>query len=269
MTSKNNAEAKTELKIRPLGDSITVGRWLGCPDPDGPDGSYAFAQDKAGLPHEGMEEPGDCGPKEFASGYRHYLVDYYFPTPIRLVGANDYNPSTKLSEADQQFHDGHTGWKITNLMTIATEYTGGADIILVHAGTNDLIWGADGETTANRLKVLLQELRQHDPTAGFLIAQIIPVYPNQYSSPLVHAEGLPDRMNDYNARIPQIVEDLQGDGVTCGVVDMHTNMNEEDFSGVDPNTGLEHLSDGVHPYVVGYQKMAERWARAIRELMQW
>jgi hypothetical protein len=104
------AEAESELigecNIQPFGDSITMG--YGAID-----------------------------------GYRGWLVASppNVGAPVRMNGLSAENSSPWLSSLGQQMHSGYPGFRVDQLTPwIQTNYVG-ANVILVHAGTNDLFQG--------------------------------------------------------------------------------------------------------------------------------
>lgn len=216
-------------RIRPFGDSITAGYGLGwgCPyKPPAP-------------------QPTSCWPpNEIGGGYRAFLAKAPpNKVPMLMVGYRYDNSAMWMWQAGQQNHDGYTGFTISNLFP-KSQLPLDADVILVHAGTNDILLGANGATTAQSLTQLLVNLLMHNHHATILVAQIVPIY--NYGKEAV--------VLDYNSRIPGVVAQFQPWGRVVKYVDLN--------SGMQPR----HFVDGVHPNYDGYEKMADGWTIAINAL---
>ncbi|WP_170319972.1 GDSL-type esterase/lipase family protein [Polyangium spumosum] len=207
------AELVVECKIQPFGDSLTAG--IGGID-----------------------------------GYRGQLV--LFPpavgAPIRMAGLSGAYSSYNLWAAGQHLHSGYPGFRVDELTPwIQTNYVG-ANVILVHAGTNDLLQGQGHLNAAYDLDIMVRWLLAFNPTARILVAKIIPlagVY-----APL-NAE-----VNAYNVYVDGIVSTLKAQGhVKVDVVDMNTGF---------PTATL--AADGIHPDAYGYAWMADKWRQKLNTL---
>ncbi|WP_224367628.1 GDSL-type esterase/lipase family protein [Hyalangium versicolor] len=120
-----------------------------------------------------------------------------------------------------------------------------ADIILVHAGTNDLLQG-QFSTAASDLEVLIRSLNYYNPTARILVAKIIP-----FSGPY---ESLNSQVFWFNIAVDNLVQSLKAQGWSrLDVVDMNTYFPKA--------IGLG--ADGIHPNDTGYWWMAQAWKQAI------
>lgn len=219
-------------RVRPFGDSITAGYGFGtgCPSPNPP-----------------KPPPIQCWPPSpDGGGYRGYLLaDPPNKVPFVMVGRRSDNSAIWIWENRQQNHDGYGGYGIEQLYTVAQQPPE-ADVILVHAGTNDIDSGnATGEQTAARLKQLLINLLTTDQRAKVLVAQIVPNF----------KPGKNAIVMDYNKRIPGVIDTFKSWLRTLKVVDLNTGMTVGDM-----------LPDGVHPNPSGYKKMATGWKNAINAL---
>lgn len=194
------------VRIMPLGDSIT--------ESSGGHASYRYW-----LWHELL----DAG----------YHVDF--------VGSmyGVYNGQPLYSDFDQ-IHEGHWGWRVDEILAqiLGWASTYDPEIILIHLGTNDIWQGQGVASTITELGDLIAEIRLVNPTAKFLLAQLIP------SSWGGHLDLIPD----LNAQIPPLASSLTSPQSPIYVVDQYT--------GFDPN---QDTWDGVHPDESGEQKMSDRW----------
>lgn len=62
-------------------------------------------------------------------------------------------------------------------------------------------------------------------------------------------------MRAYNALLPGVIEGARSEGMNVRLVDLYA-IGEESLS-----------SDGIHPTVEGYDRMAEIWYAALREVL--
>jgi len=170
-------------------------------------------------------------------GYRIHLwalVDMADKS-IDFVGSLSNGPS----ELPDKEHEGHSGWKIAELDAIAAERltTYVPQIILVHAGTNDVRNADDLPNAPNRLRALVDTMTSTAPEALVVLASLVPV------------DDVQDQlaMDAFNAEVPVIVEENVNAGKHVVFADMASALDVAD------------LADGVHPTAAGYDKMATVW----------
>jgi lysophospholipase L1-like esterase len=189
------------LRVMPLGDSITKG--TGSPTRS----SYRMALAER-LLRGGME--------------------------INYVGSESSGTG-----ADTQ-HEGHGGWTIDELSAELDGWLARArpDVVLVHAGTNNITQGDSAYTTARKLSAMIDQIRAARPEAYIFVAQII--------SSRVPRELAQDRT--FNRLIPSLVA-AKGDPLI-------TVVDQSSVAGID-------LHDLHHPNDFGYAKMAWNWYRAM------
>lgn len=189
------------VKIMPLGDSIT----------------------------DGLTVPG---------GYRIELWQSFLNGGynVDFVGSLANGPSS-LGDRD---HEGHSGWTISqidaNIAGWLQTYT--PRTILLHIGTNDMVWGDPGGAPA-RLSALIDHITAQLPEAELFVATIIPL-------PFADAN-----VQAFNAQIPGIVQSKVDAGLHVHLVEMYSALTPAD------------LADGVHPNATGYAKMAAVWYEAL------
>jgi len=199
------AEARTAgfeaLRVMPLGDSITKG--AGSPT----SASYRMALAER-LLRGGME--------------------------INYVGSESGGTG-----ADTQ-HEGHGGWSIDELSAELDGWLAAArpDIVLLHAGTNNISQGDGPHATARKLSAMIDQIRVARPEAYIFVAQII--------SSRVPREVAQDRV--YNRLIPGLVAAKNDPLISI--------VNQASVGGID-------LHDLHHPNDFGYAKMAWNWYQAM------
>jgi lysophospholipase L1-like esterase len=195
-------------KIMPLGDSITRG------------GGQVKGQ------YIGYRAVLQAHLKAGATGFR-----YNFVGSMSDAGAPDRN------------HEGHGGWTIDNLAAHIDAWmqTYRPDIVLLHAGTNNITVGDSPATTAAKLQSLITQIRAHNPHTKIFVAKIIKSRdPNRRPN-----------TNAYQALIPGVVAAA---GPNVHLVD-HTSV-----AGTD-------IYDWTHPNDFGYSKMAFNWYQSVRQVM--
>jgi lysophospholipase L1-like esterase len=189
------------LRIMPLGDSITVG--VGSPGKNGWRADLQRRLREAGVSAD-------------------------------FVGSESEGTSGDLD------HEGHGGWTIEQIAAVVDRSLAAyhPDIVLLHAGTNNITRSEDPAAAARKLSALIDRVRARVPHAEIYVAKIIDT--------AVASEVPANRA--YNALIPAVVQDK---GPRVHLVDQST------VTGPD-------IYDIHHPNEFGYRKMAWTWYEALR-----
>ncbi|GIE80338.1 hypothetical protein Aph02nite_62880 [Actinoplanes philippinensis] len=189
------------LRIMPLGDSITVG--VGSPGKNGWRADLQRRLHDAGVSAD-------------------------------FVGSESDGTSGDLD------HEGHGGWTIEQIAGIVDQSLSSfrPDVVLLHAGTNNITRSDDPVAAAGKLSGLIDRVRAGAPQAEIYVAKII--------GTAVASEAPANRA--YNALIPAVV---QQKGPRVHLVDQST------VAGLD-------IYDAHHPNEFGYRKMAYTWYEAMR-----
>ncbi len=223
----------TDLRVMPLGDSITYGY----------NGGNA--------------------------GYRGPLYSLLNPlvTNFRYQGSSAERPGAlPLLPINQRFHEGHSSYNIqdisNNLDGLDTArflelggpdrdprgghwLTGGngtgrqpifPEIITLMAGTNDLNNMTGVEQSLVGLLTKITTLR---PDTKLFVARVAPVLSLT-------------TVGEYNGIVSRVVGDFQAAGKKVFLVDLNTGF---------PSNGLD--PDGIHPNSIGFNWMASRWFESI------
>ena len=197
-----------ELRILPLGDSITHGYQ-----------STDF------------------------NGYRSELYDKLSATKLVFVG------SLRDGSVANNHHEGHGGATISQIATFAKKsLSSRPNVVLLHAGTNDLLADPPKEPydgAAVRLGGLLDQITSACPDATILVAKIIHSDDN--------SDGL-SRIASYNAQIPGLVSSRVAAG--------HADIAVVDFTAIGAHA---ELADGIHPNDGTYKRMGDIWFTAIED----
>ncbi|MEU4688196.1 SGNH/GDSL hydrolase family protein [Actinoplanes sp. NPDC023714] len=194
------------VRIMPFGDSITVG---------------------TGSPGR--------------NGYRIELQSRLAEAGLAFDFVGSQTTGTSRGDAD---HEGHGGWTIDQLAVDADVWVAAAkpDVVLLHAGTNDVTRLERPAVTAAKLSRLIDRVRSGAPRAAIFVSTIV--------GTAVPAEDLANRA--FNRLIP---------GVVAG---KDANVHLVDQASV---AGLD-LYDNHHPNGFGYSKMAYAWYRAMRATLR-
>jgi hypothetical protein len=133
------------------------------------------------------------------------------------------------------------------------------NIILIHAGTNDMnsdsivsTEGTDPESAAQRLGSLIDQMVSACPDATILVAMIINVISTGNCSSYQAQEA---RTQEYQSLIPGIVKSRAAAGKHVLAVD---------FSKY--STSLVHTDDCIHPTNAGYKVMGDYWYDFIHQI---
>ncbi|KAH7420241.1 SGNH hydrolase-type esterase domain-containing protein [Cadophora sp. MPI-SDFR-AT-0126] len=137
--------------------------------------------------------------------------------------------------------DGYVGQTIEQIGSSASWILGQSpppNLVLLHAGSNDILHSVNVDTAPQRLGTLLDTVIAKTG-ASVLVAQIIKLGEGY--------EQYNDLVNTYNAAIPAVVATRVAAGKNVKVVDMSGRVDAGE------------LIDGIHPVAEGYRKMAAAW----------
>ncbi|KAF3480767.1 acetyl xylan esterase [Arthroderma uncinatum] len=180
------------------------------------------------------------------NGYRGHLKKFL----KEYNGESDFLGSQRSGNMEDNDNEGHPGFTISQIAEAARKNhlqkraNGGKvpNVILLHAGTNDMNKGLDVDTAHLRLGALIDQLFGDYPRAVIIVAAIIPS-----KDPANMA-----RILEFNIRVAQEVQSRRDDGkkiwfARLGVME-------------------KGLADSLHPDDYGYKAMAYGWLKAIRQV---
>ncbi|MEU6482878.1 SGNH/GDSL hydrolase family protein [Streptomyces sp. NPDC046887] len=194
-------ERRRPLQIMPLGDSITFGV-----------GSST------------------------RSGYRGVLFG-----SLRADLAVDFVGSRRSGDFADLDNEGHPGALIRRIAqdAAASVPVRHPDVILLHAGTNDMNRGNPATAPAH-LAALVDQLHADAPGATLVVATLVPA----------RTAALRARIAVYNAEVRRIVQQRAAAGRRILLADMGALTPAD-------------LMDKLHPHDAGYAKMATAWHAAL------
>ena len=147
-------------------------------------------------------------------------------------------------------HQGQAGWRTEQIRDYAEQFARDAqpDIVLLHAGTNDVLQRQSPESTRDELSQVIDRLRAARPNVKILLAQLIP---------LVTAPPTPNNdINLLNALLPALARQKSTVLSPVVLVDINTGFN-----------AATDLYDNIHLNQGGEEKMAARWYAALQALL--
>ena len=162
------------------------------------------------------------------NGFRKVLYD-----TLRSSNKIEYVGSQGIAPLN---HEGHPGWIIGDISNAAgVSLPSRPNVVLIHAGTNDLLDNFNIDQAPERLGALIDHVLSIAVDAVVLVAQILPC-----SLP-----GAFDNFVTFNARVANIINQRQ--------------VAQKKVLKVWMPITTDDLVDGIHPNDTGYNKMAEAW----------
>ena len=198
------------IVIMPLGDSITYG----LTDPSG-------------------------------DGYRKPLWDDLAKAGFTLAYCGSVNNGS--ADLPDTRNEGHPGYYINSIAAGVDGWLKDTQpaVILLIAGTNDVMQNQDLPNAPSRLSALIEQIRRDDPTAQVLVASL---------PPIALSADLEAKVEAYNAQIPGLVAAKAARGEPVVFVDVRAALTTAD------------LWDGEHPNPGGYAKIGDAWFQALQGL---
>jgi lysophospholipase L1-like esterase len=149
-----------------------------------------------------------------------------------------------FSDFDQD-HEGHSGFRADQLRDSTTAWATAnrPDIVLLHAGTNDLVQAQSVSSTSSELGQIIDLLRGVNANVTILLAKIIPISGN-------------NQVTQLNSSI--------------GTLAASKNTAQSRVIAVDQYTGFSvtgDLYDGIHPNQSGEQKMSAKWYSTLTSVL--
>ena len=224
-----------EIKVMPLGDSITTGK-------------YSGHDTRESVPEDDI-------------GYRKDLWELLNAAEfsVDFVGTQSNGSTYPFSDPE---HEGHNGYSDTQIANNIYNAPGGenwlsqnhVDVITLHIGTNFL------DNDPSEVERILDEIVKYEADTGkrviVILARIIDMVPN---NPVV---------NQFNDNVEDMVKARSEYGIDLFMVDM------ENGAGINYSIWHEDLNpngdmiDPLHPYATGYTKMAAVWMAAFDDFCQ-
>jgi lysophospholipase L1-like esterase len=166
---------------------------------------------------------------------------------MTFVGSQMNGPTNVDGVTFPRRHEGHSGWKINEIAALvpAPALNDVPHIVLVMAGTNDMIQNDTVATAPQRMGALLDKIFAGAPQALVVMARLTPLMDMAQEA----------RVMAYNNALPGLVQARVAQGRHVILIDMHTGFPSAE------------LADGIHPTTAGYNRMAGVWYAAIGDLL--
>jgi chitodextrinase len=144
-----------------------------------------------------------------------------------------------------QNHEGHANKRADEIRAGVRAWAEAnvPDIVLLHAGTNDIRQGQGAQNPIDDISNIISILREVNPSVKILLAQLIP------------SQGFESEINQFNSLVPALASS--------------TSTSESPVIVVNQNSGfsLADTFDGTHPNSSGDQKMAGKWMDALDDIL--
>ncbi|MEO5917529.1 MAG: Ig-like domain-containing protein [Luteolibacter sp.] len=177
-------------------------------------------------------------------GYRNGLYSLLTTAgyTVDFVGSRSDLNNPSLPDVDHQGVPGARIEDLRNQMGVWLKETEDPDVVLLEIGTNDFSAGEGVAQTQDQLKSLIASLSASRPYTKIIVASLLP---------RTDSVGIQTLQAEFNASLPGIVAEQVALGRQVSFLDMNSAL------------GAADLSDGVHPNLAGYGKMAECWLPAV------
>ena len=190
---------------------------------------------------------GCCSGSTIVGGYRPRLQSLLFEQGISIDFIGTLADSPDGQPIKDKDHQGYPGANINFIrgnLSAWFNQVKNIDVILLDIGTNDFWSGSGPVEVETRLRKLLDDIAILSPKSIVLLSNLL-LRTDAYS---ISQDQFRDEYLD------QIVNDNKSMGRPVYIVDMFSALSEGDLT-----------SDGVHPNLRGYFKMADAWAHGIIE----
>lgn len=173
------------------------------------------------------------------NGYRQQVLTDLSQSSTTMIGGL---LSGTMANSNNDGYNGATIDQISSNVDTASALAELPNVVLLHAGTNDMNLNSDVAGAPTRLGNLIDKIIAASPNATVFVAKII-------SSRNAATQA---RIVDYNDAMPAVVAARSDAGHKVFLVDMYTQLN--------PSTDF---TDDLHPNNAGYKKMGDVWVAAL------
>lgn len=221
-----------QAKVMPLGDSITRGT------------------NDIGHPNN-IDIPG---------GYRRELGVRLGNAgfPYDFVGEKNDNPAPGMDPE----HNGNNGYTTEDILDKLSAWLAvDPDVVLLKAGTNDILQDVSVSDAAENLSELIEAITTNAPHRRLYVSTILPITQSwRVNGVIKPPEYLNGNANAYNTQVRNLVQTHAGLGRNVTLVDMNADIV---LTGPTPQENFYQPGDGVHPGQAGYNQMGAIWFNAI------
>lgn len=222
------AQAQSPVpKVMPLGDSIT----RGTNDINYPNGSIPGGYRK------------ELGTRLGSSGF---LYDF--------VGEKNDNAAPGMDPD----HNGNDGFRTDEILANLPAWLAvDPDVVLLKAGTNDILQDKPVATVVANLSSLIDAITTNAPHRRLYVSTVLPITQSWNGKTAAYLNGNAD---SYNTGVRDLVQTYANQGRNVTLVDMNTSIV---LTGQTPAENFYQPGDGIHPGQAGYNQMGTIWFNSI------
>ena len=173
---------------------------------------------------------------------------------LTFVGTQTNGPATVDGQAFPKTHEGHGGWKISQIAGIADNVISSSKphIVLLKIGTNDINGNDNIANAPTRLANLIDQICKDAPNALLVVSAIIPTT----------NDGTNNNVRSYNTAIKQKAEAAAASGKHVVFVDNYQAFAQ------NTNYKTALMADGLHPNTAGYAVLGGSFYSVISSYLQ-
>lgn len=172
---------------------------------------------------------------------------------ITFVGTLTNGPATVDGQTFPQHHEGHGGWKISQIAGVIDNAISSSKphIVLLKIGTNDINGNDDVNNAPNRLESLINQITKDAPSALLVVSAIIPTTTDSKNP----------KMQAYNTAIKAKAEAAATAGKHVVFVDNYAAFTK------NSNYKTALMADELHPNSAGYVVLGDSFYSVISALL--
>ncbi len=172
---------------------------------------------------------------------------------ITFVGTLTNGPDTVDGQKFPQAHEGHGGWKISQIAGVIDNAISKSNpnIVLLKIGTNDINGNDNVSNAPSRLESLINQITKDAPSALLVVSAIIPTT----------SDSVDAKVQTYNTAIKAKAESAAAAGKHVVFVDNHALFMQT------ANWKTALMADGLHPNDAGYKVLGQSFYKVISELL--
>lgn len=173
---------------------------------------------------------------------------------ITFVGTLTNGPGTVDSQTFPQHHEGHGGWKISQIAGVIDNAISSSKphIVLLKIGTNDINGNDNIANAPTRLANLIDQICKDAPNALLVVSAIVPTT----------NDGTNNNVRSYNTAIKQKAEAAAASGKHVVFVDNYQAFAQ------NTNYKTALMADGLHPNTAGYVVLGDSFYGVISSYLQ-
>lgn len=172
---------------------------------------------------------------------------------LTFVGTLTNGPATVDGKTFPQHHEGHGGWKISQIAGVVDNAIKSSKphIVILKIGTNDINGNDDIANAPNRLASLIDQITKDAPDALLVVSAIIPTTTDSTNT----------RVQAYNTAI-------KGKAAAAATAGKHVVFvdNYQVFA-QDTSYKTAYMADGLHPNDAGYALLGKSFYGVISALL--